>query len=67
MCQFQLDHGAVVHHSKQYLIENGLYIKQGTNGHCQQKHIQKLIKEREIQEKQQGREQGMTKGDFIFI
>lgn len=28
MCDYQLDHGAVVHHSKQYLIDNGLYVKQ---------------------------------------
>ena len=28
MCDFQLQHGAVVHQSKQYLVENGLYKKQ---------------------------------------
>ena len=28
MCNFQLQHGAVVHQSKQYLIEQGLYKKQ---------------------------------------
>lgn len=28
LCDYQLDHGAVKHHSKQYLIENGLYVKQ---------------------------------------
>ena len=28
MCEYQIQHGAVKHHSKQYLIENGLYQKQ---------------------------------------
>ena len=28
MCDFQLKHGAVVHQSKEYLMENGLYKKQ---------------------------------------
>lgn len=27
LCSYQLEHGAVVHHSKQYLIEHGLYVK----------------------------------------
>ena len=29
LCEFQMAHGAVVHQSKEYLIENGLYKKQG--------------------------------------
>ncbi|KAK2163439.1 hypothetical protein LSH36_79g03034 [Paralvinella palmiformis] len=28
MCKFQIEHGALKHHSKQYLIDNGLYKKQ---------------------------------------
>ena len=28
LCDFQLEHGAVKHHSKEYLVQNGLYKKQ---------------------------------------
>jgi hypothetical protein len=28
LCDHQLNHGAVIHHSKQFLIDNGLYVKQ---------------------------------------
>ena len=28
LCKYQLDHGAVRHHSRQYMIDNGLYVKQ---------------------------------------
>ncbi|CAN8029656.1 unnamed protein product, partial [Ixodes persulcatus] len=27
LCQHQLEHGAVTHHSKEFLIQNGLYAK----------------------------------------
>jgi len=27
LCNFQMQFGAVIHHSKEYLIENGLYTK----------------------------------------
>jgi hypothetical protein len=32
LCKFQIDHGAVEHQSKAWLIENGLYKKQIKNG-----------------------------------
>ncbi|CAH1797402.1 unnamed protein product [Owenia fusiformis] len=32
LCDFQMEHGAVMHHSKQYLIDNGLYKKQNSTG-----------------------------------
>lgn len=30
LCNYQLHHGAVMHHSRQHMIDNGLYVKQRT-------------------------------------
>lgn len=38
LCNYQLLHGAVMHHSRQHMIDNGLYIKQRTKLSTQLQH-----------------------------
>src|SRR6218665_766 len=48
LCEDQLRHGAVRHHRKQYLIDNGLYVKPQTHLIAPKKRAEKLLREQNI-------------------
>lgn len=48
LCEHQLKHGAVRHHSKQYLIDNGLYVKPQTHLTALKKKAEETLRKQNI-------------------
>lgn len=48
LCSFQLDHGAQIHHSKEYLLKNGMYDKPLPKNKNKIKRMEKLVTDHNI-------------------